>query len=473
MPLLYRALRRVLKLGLELYYVDIRALGADRVPAKGPVIFAANHPNSIMDTVVLGSQTDRTISYMARSGLFANPLVALLFENAGVIPIFRRQDGAGDTAGNDAAFAAAYDVLKNGGTIGIFPEGQNAPERHVRDIRTGTARIALGAEAANGWSLGVSIVPVGLNFEDRDKALTRVLVRFGEPIRVSDLRSAYEADERETVRTLTNRIQDGIRSEAVHIEDVRNTELVEAVASIYGATLIEEVLGKTPDVRGIDEKLLERIKGGLSKKTDLDDWFTAKQRIAAAVSWFAREKPEELERMRGRIRSYEEHLAQASLRRDFLDRPPKTLSARKEAVKMSLYAVLLAPIALFGLIHNFVPARITRRAMLAAPDEAMRAIRALVVGAIAYGLTYAFFGAIAWGGTESPWWTALYVATLPFAGMWWVRYRRQLARYGSRLVVRTLFRRRSRLLRALALEREQIFTQLDLLRQEYQARPGA
>jgi 1-acyl-sn-glycerol-3-phosphate acyltransferase len=468
MPVLYRVLRRALRLGLELYYVDIRSMGAERVPKTGPVIFAANHPNSIMDTVVLGSQTDRTISYMARSGLFDNPAVALLFRNAGVIPIYRRKDGPADAGANDAAFAAAYDVLRAGGTIGIFPEGQNAPERHVRDIRTGTARIALGAEAANDWSLGVTIVPVGLNFEDRDRALTRVLVRFGEPIDVRGLRAAYEADEREAVRMLTATIQNGIRAEAVHIEDVRNTELVTDVAEIYGATLIEEVLGRTPDVRGIDEKLLARVKGGLSKKTDLDDWFTAKQRIAEAVAYYARERPEELERMRTLIRRHKQHLSQASLRRDFLDRPPKTLRARKEAVKMSLYAILLGPLALYGLVHNFVPARVTRRAVLGAPDEAMRAIRALVVGALAFGATYAGFGASAYHATGSPWATALYLATLPFAGMWWVRYRRQLARYGSRLVVRALFRRKSRLLRSLALEREQIFMQLDVLRREIQ-----
>ncbi len=98
----------------------------------------------------------------------------------------------------------------------------------------------------------------------------------------------------------------------------------------------------------------------------------------------------------------------------------------------------------------------------------MRAIRALVVGALVFGATYAFFGASAYHGTGSSWATALYLATLPFAGMWWVRYRRQLARYGSRLVVRALFRRKSRLLRSLALEREQIFTQLDQLRREFQ-----
>ncbi|MBW2461925.1 MAG: 1-acyl-sn-glycerol-3-phosphate acyltransferase [Deltaproteobacteria bacterium] len=223
MAFLYRALRRGLTLGLELYFVDIKSTGRRRIPAEGPVILAANHPNSIMDTVVLGSQTTRTISYLARSGLFDNPAVSLLFRNAGVIPIYRRQDSPQDGPAPDDAnadsFRAAYEVLEGGGTIGIFPEGRNAPERHVRELKTGTARIALGAEAKNDWTLGVKIVPVGLNFEDRDRYLTRVLVRFGEPIDARDFRAAFEADERQAARAMTDRIQEGIRAEAVHVHE--------------------------------------------------------------------------------------------------------------------------------------------------------------------------------------------------------------------------------------------------------------
>ncbi len=471
MPILYRTLRRLLTLGLELYYVDIRSTGDERVPTEGPVVFAANHPNSIMDTVVLGSRTPRTISYLARSGLFANPVVAMIFRNAGVIPIHRRQDGPLREGANDASFAAAYEVLEAGGALGIFPEGQNAPERHVREIKTGTARIALGAEAKNGWELGVRIVPVGLNFEDRDRALTRVLVCFGEPVDARDFRDAYARDEADAVRALTIRVQEGIRSEAIHVDDVRNTELVEDVTDLYAATIIEEVLGKMPDTRGIDRRILDRLKGSHEQKAELEDWFHAKRRIAEAAAYFDERSPEAVERLRRSIRRHKEHLGQVSLRRDFLDRPPSTLSRRKEAVKMSLYAVLLGPIALYGLLHGFIPSRLTRRLALGAPDEAMRAIRALSFGSFFFGAAYGLYGLAMWSASESIAWTAAYLLSLPFAGMWWVRYRRQLARYSGRMVVRTMFSSNRRLLRSLVLEREQIVLELDQLRREWQARP--
>jgi len=451
MPLLYRGLRSVLKLALGLYYVDIEATGRDRVPAKGPVIFAANHPNSIMDSVVLGAQTNRSISFLARSGLFSNPLVALLFRRCGVIPVYRRQDGA-TPGGNDDSFRAAYEVLENGGTLGIFPEGRNAPERHVRDIKTGTARIALGAEAKNGFELGVQVVPVGLNFEDRDAFLSRVLVRVGEPIDARTFREEWEADEREAVRALTERIQGAIRAEAVHIRDERNTDLVHDVNAIWGGALLDEVRGDRP--------------------ASLDDVFTVKQGIADALEHFERERPQTVDQVRRRVRRYKEHLSQVSLRKDFLDRPPKTLSVRREAVKLTAYAVLLAPIALWGLLHNFVPHRIVRRFTLRAPDEAMRAITGLLVGGLVYGFVYALFGCGIWAASGSPWWALAHAVSLPPAGIFFLRWRRQLARYNDRIVVRTVFRADRKLIRQLAVEREQLLLELDQLRREWQRNDG-
>ncbi|MEM9194701.1 MAG: lysophospholipid acyltransferase family protein, partial [Myxococcota bacterium] len=362
---LYRTLRHALKLGLELYYVDIQAVGQERVPESGPVMFAANHPNSIMDTVVLGAQTNRSISYLARSGLFKNPLMALLFRQCGVIPVYRAQDGPIAKGSNESAFRAAFDVLRKGGTIGIFPEGQNAPERQVRDIKTGTARIALGAEAEEDFGLGVKIVPVGLNFTDRDRYLTRVLVRFGEPIDARDFASAYRADERSAVRELTDAIQQGIREQAVHITDGRHTQLVSDVNAVYGRKLLDELRGRLPDVRRLDQKLYDSMRAVRSGQ-DLDGYFEAKQRIADAAAHFQKADPEALYRISRRLRRYKDHLAQANLRADFVDRPPKTLRVRSEAIKMSLYAIVLAPIALYGALHNYIPARLTRRAILRA-----------------------------------------------------------------------------------------------------------
>lgn len=471
MAILYNSLRSLLKLSLELYYVEIQQTGSEHVPKTGPVVFAANHPNSIMDTVVLGSQTSRNVSYLARSGLFKNPLVAAVFNRCGVIPLYRRQDGPMESGSNDGAFGAAFDVLDEGGTIGIFPEGRNAPERHVRDIKTGTARIALGAEARRDFELGVTVIPVGLNFLDRDQFLTRVLVRFGEPIDTREYKDTYEEDPRQAVRDLTQRLQDGIRKEAVHVHDVTHHELVQDIQDIYGRTLQDEVLGKI-DVRSLDSKLLSLLTGRETSHRDLDAEFQVKQWIADAVSWFEEKSPSRVEELRRRIRDYKDSLRQTQLRINFSKRSPETISSRREGVKMTLYAIVFAPVALWGLAHNFIPYRLGRRFALKAPDEAMRAIRALGIGGVLFGLFYSLYFMSAYHGSGSAWVAAAYIVTLPLAGFWFLRYRRQLARYADKILLRNLFRTRSSALRQAVANRKLLIEEFEDLRVEFKEESG-
>ena len=93
MSQLYHVLRRVISFGLDLYFVDIQSHGVENVPKWGPVIFAANHPNSIMDTMILGFCSERQVHYMARSGLFEHLPLKFIFDRCGVIPVYRSQDG--------------------------------------------------------------------------------------------------------------------------------------------------------------------------------------------------------------------------------------------------------------------------------------------------------------------------------------------------------------------------------------------
>ncbi|HJL21342.1 MAG TPA: 1-acyl-sn-glycerol-3-phosphate acyltransferase [Polyangiaceae bacterium LLY-WYZ-15_(1-7)] len=465
MPWLYRVARRVFRRAVDFYFLDVQVAGAENVPREGAVLFAANHPNSILDTLVLGSQVPRPIHFLARSGLFANPAVGFLLRGAGAIPVYRRQDGPARPGGNEDAFAAAWEVLGEGDVIGIFPEGRNAPVRHVRDIKTGVARIALGAEAA-GAAAGVKVVPVGLNYEERDRFLTRVLVRFGKPIAAAEWAEAHAEDPRAAARAMTERIQEAMREQAVHVHDEERTQLLHDVDALVGEELQAELVGQV-DLRTFDEKLLQRVTGRGEEREDLDGRFKVRQWIADAIAWFEREEPETLRRLERGIDRYSDHLAQLRLRADFAERPARTVSKRRAAIGLSLYAALLAPVAVWGLAHNFVPYRVTRRYALGAPEEAIRGIRAVVGGAGFFGLAYALYGSAVWAGTGS--WVALtlYLMSLPIAGVWFLRYAQRLAKYADRILLRTLFQTRRRLLRRLLIEREQLLVQIDAMKRTY------
>ncbi len=494
MSILYSGLRKILSYAVELYYVDVQSTGREFIPEKGPVIFAANHPNSIMDTVILGTQNDREISYMAKSGLFSNPAVAWLFNQCGVIPVYKKPRPGKN---NEDSFRRAYEVLEEGGTIGIFPEGRNSGEREMFEIKTGTSRIALGAESKNDYTLGIKIIPVGLNFENRDQFLTSVLVRFGDPIDVSTYKEEHLLDDRGAVRSLTDDIQDRIRQLATHIEGERNVEMVQDILAIYGKELllaienrrqeervatsvgfdalregdfdldkIDEDILKSRDPRGLRNWLFDEIKQ-TTQSSDLDDHFFLKERVADALKHYRKEHPELVEEMKLEIWQYKDHLRQVHLKHHFVSKDPETLSFRKEALKFTSYMLGGALPAAWGFVHNVLPYFLTWSFAIRAPDEAQRAIRGLSVGAIAYPLFYAPFLYLIWILSFQWWVVLLYGLSMPISGFFFLRYRRQLARYRGRILTRTLFQTEGNLLASLKSERADLIASFDFLRQDF------
>ena len=467
---LYHTLRQLLTIGLDLYFVDIQAQGLSEVPASGPVIFAANHPNSIMDTILLGTRTPRQIHYMARSGLFANPLASLLFYKVGVIPLYRSQDQGGAGAHNTHSFEAAFEVLERGQCVGIFPEGQNSEERRVLPIKTGTARIALGAEARAAFRLGVKIVPVGINFQDRDQFLSAVLLRFGEPIDARAWSARWREDEREAVRDLTETIERGIRSQTVHVAHELTLSLAQDLVAISDGALIEALVEQTErdgaiylpggvprEQRGLRRELLDEVRS-VPRAPKMSLAMDLEQIMANAIERRSGTSAALIEELRRDVIRYKEHLAQVRLRHDFARRHPATLSSRREALKMTAYAVCYGPVAFWGLAHNILPYQLTKVIARRASSEAIRAMTAFGAGIVIFSLWYALLGWAVWHGGQVTrwWWLVMYLVSLGPAGFFFLRWRAMVAKWRARILSRTLFRTNRNLMHGLMRERERI-----------------
>src|SRR6185295_7922063 len=121
----------------------------DNVPAPGGaggVVFAGNHPNSLIDPILIITSCGRRVQFAAKATLFKGRLMRAVLRGLGAVPIHRRDDSAGASAvDNDAAFTAMFDVLGGGGAIGIFPEGLSHDDSQLARLKTGAARLALGA----------------------------------------------------------------------------------------------------------------------------------------------------------------------------------------------------------------------------------------------------------------------------------------------------------------------------------------
>jgi len=186
--MIYHGLRWVNGIALHWFYRDIRVTGRSRIPPSAPLLIAVNHQNALVDSLIVGWVVPRRIVMTAKATLVNNPLIALMFRILGVVPLRRVSDEARESNGspvdrsrNTGAFEEILNLLGSGGAVLIFPEGKSHNEAGLEPLKTGLARLALQARDKRSIK-GVTILPLGLVFEDKGVPGTIAGVHVGEPI---------------------------------------------------------------------------------------------------------------------------------------------------------------------------------------------------------------------------------------------------------------------------------------------------
>ena len=228
---------------LRVYYRLHR--GGGIVPPNGPVLLVANHPNSLLDPAMVALAARRPVRFLAKAPLFTDPLVGFLVRGAGSIPVYRKSDDPSQVSRNEDAFRAVYDVLATGHVVGIFPEGISHSEPGMAPLKTGAARIALGAAERLGQV--ISIVPVGLSFRAKEIFRSDAYVVRGFPLAWGDL-ALRGPDDAEVVRELTARIDSALRTVTVNLVEWEDQPLVECAIRVWEAE------------RGTPSQAAERLK---------------------------------------------------------------------------------------------------------------------------------------------------------------------------------------------------------------------
>ena len=204
----YAIVRLVGRFWVWFLFKRVDAQRLERVPLRGPVLLCINHPNNLIDSLLVGAVLARKVHYLATAALFRNPLMARFLAACGAIPVYRRQDDPDKMDRNLDTFAACFRTLEGGGVVGIYPEGTTHAEARVVRIRTGAARIALEYESRRLTGSGepLTLIPVGLTFDARKSFRGRVRVAVGDPIALGPYLPIYREDPAKAVDALTTAI---------------------------------------------------------------------------------------------------------------------------------------------------------------------------------------------------------------------------------------------------------------------------
>ena len=164
---LYKIAKAIYSKLLKILY-NPTTKGTKNIPEKGPIIIVGNHKHAF-DPIMVMSNTNRTIHYMAKESLFKG-IHGKILESIGTIKIHRNKS-------NPIAIKEAEEILKQGGAVGIFPEGtRNRTNQELLKFRHGAVEIAK--------KTNTPIIPFAIKGDYKlfKKGLS---IEFGKPINIS------------------------------------------------------------------------------------------------------------------------------------------------------------------------------------------------------------------------------------------------------------------------------------------------
>jgi len=206
--MIYLLLKQIIRICLYFFFKKILVSGKQHIPEKGPLIIVSNHPNTFMDPLLVAAITGQRIGFVANAGIFINKVINKIFTYFHVIPVYRKKDiQPGEKPDNRKAFVKCHEYLDRNGTLLIFPEGTSYYELKLREIKTGTARIALSYEDLKGFNGGLKIIPIALDYSDSIQFRSIVSITICKAIDVQDYKQAYLKDEFNAVLELTEDIR--------------------------------------------------------------------------------------------------------------------------------------------------------------------------------------------------------------------------------------------------------------------------
>jgi 1-acyl-sn-glycerol-3-phosphate acyltransferase len=388
------------------FYRHVQVIGVDNIPRDKAVIFAPNHQNALMDALAVLNTCRSNPIFLARADIFKKKRQAQLLRVFKMLPVYRMRDGAAELNKNDEIFKTTLEILRNKAPICIMPEGNHGDKRRLRQLVKGVFRIAFLGQEDYKTQSGVTIVPVGLDYEHYQKFFQDLLIVYGRPIEVAEYYNSYQENPARATNELRDRLASEMKKIMIHIDN-------------------EELYDMYHDLREIYNKRM-RLKVGILGKTHYERFRADKQMIRILDEWYKSE-PDKLRELSVKVTNYVSNLKELNLRNWIFERSGFT-SRKLFYKRIGLF--LLAPVYFYGFLNNWIPYRLPLRKLKSLKDPQFHSSFKFVLALILFPVFYAL-QTLAVAVVTGPSWIAwLYLLSLPVSGyfslfwsIWYKRFR--------------------------------------------------
>lgn len=178
----YSLIKIIARLTLLFFFRRKIICGKSLRALKGPAIIAANHPDSLMDAVVIGCCCSQQVHFTIRSDMFNNKLFKILLNRLNGIPVYRSSEEKGKLRENFNTIEHCKKILKNNGIIIIFAEGQTLHDWNIKPIKSGVSKIVRHAINDEQLRTKLAVVPVGLTYSDYKHPAKTIIIQTGDSL---------------------------------------------------------------------------------------------------------------------------------------------------------------------------------------------------------------------------------------------------------------------------------------------------
>lgn len=230
-----RTIKKIVAWAVALLFHRVEVRQQHGMTTSGSQLANASHFGGFTDPLVLTRAMDRVPRFIGRDVIWNIPVVGSIATWFGAIPVHKSDDGG--PSSNDEMFRSTYQALGEDDLVTIFPEGITVDDPRIAHIKTGSARIALGARASGVEN--ITLLSAGIHYENKAALRSEVFIDIGYPIDLDEwaveniaVGEPQDATNRDAVVALTTEMEKRLRWAAPDFADWATARNLSAASDV-------------------------------------------------------------------------------------------------------------------------------------------------------------------------------------------------------------------------------------------------